>query len=430
MENFLQRSPRFRREIGEWVQTGIITPEQAQLLHERYQLDREAPWYAQSGFVLKAVALVLAGMALFLFIAENWDSFPLAARAATGIVPLLCSYAVGVYYHTKRVSDKAELAFFFSSLVFGGNIFLQAQIFHISAYYPNGLLWWILGALPFAVYYRSTLHNLLLHVLYFIWVSTQMPLGQFSWMSPILLATLLYLLWQSGGTLVLLLAIVNIYVFFMNANDGLFAAHVLDFPLLFSAITFLCIVALPLVHKHYSKAVQQRVAVLLHGMLLAFFLFLTFKDATAEILTIHSFTPLTYGIIAAALFGFFLQKKEAMGIYSLAVFAPLFGIHLLGVLHVDKALSGLVAVMANILFFGYALWHIIGGLQERVKSRFMSGVFLVLLLAIVRYMDYFESYVMMSIVFLLCSGLLWGVHTWWNKTASTLQTEATDGVQA
>lgn len=427
MRKFLQRSLRFRREIGEWVEGGIITPEQAQLLHERYELDSEAPWYVQSGFVLKAVALVLAGMAFFLFIAENWNNLPLGARAATGLVPLLVSYAIGIYYQRGKQQEKATLAFFFSSLAFGGNIFLQAQIFHISAYYPDGFLWWIIGIFPVAMYYRSTLHNLLLHVVYFFWISTQTPYGQFSWVSPIVLAVLLYLLWQDKGVLVLLLGILNTYVLFINMSDGLFANSSSNFVLLFSSITLLCIVALSWLQNRYDKVLLQRLALVLHSVLLVILLCFTFEEFAEAIMMASRAAPMVYALTLVALVSFAVQKERLIGIDPLVVFAPVFSIHIIGLLQAERTLSNTLAIAVNIFVFGYALWHIVAGLRQRVKPLFMGGVFLVLLLAIIRYFDYFESYLMMSAVFLLCSGLLWGVNAWWNKTAVVVQEGGTDG---
>lgn len=423
MGNFLHRSARFRREIGQWVQAGILTPEQALLLHERYELESEAPWYVQSGFILKAVALVLAGMALFLLIAENWSSFPLALRAATGLVPLLLAYAVGGYYQHIKQNEKAVLAFFFASLAFGGNIFLQAQIFHISVYYPDGFLWWLIGMFPIALYYRSTLHNFLLHAVYFFWISVQMPHAQFSWASPVVLAALLYLVWRDRGMLVLLFATLNAYVFLINMSDGLFANSTENFILLLSTTTLLCIAALSWLQSRYERVFLQRLALVLYGVLLVILLSFTFEESVEVAVRATPIAPMAYALFVVGIAGLTAQKKRLIGMHPLIACAPVLCIHSIGLLWTNSAetLASRAAIGVNIFVLGYALWHIVAGLRQRIKPLFMGGVLLVLLLATSRYFDYFESYIAMSIVFLFCSGLLWGVNAWWNKTTVAVQ---------
>jgi uncharacterized membrane protein len=56
----------------------------------------------------------------------------------------------------------SEVAFFLACLFDGAAIALVAQIFHINSDKPDGIWWWAVGTLPFAL----VLDTLLLHVLY------------------------------------------------------------------------------------------------------------------------------------------------------------------------------------------------------------------------------------------------------------------------
>jgi len=155
-------SQKLKKEIVEWVNENIITSKQADILYKRYELLKEAPYYLRSNFILRGVALVLAGLGLLLLISENWNQFGILIRMSIAAIPMLISYMLGFKFLYENKKDEAELAFFFGSITFGINIFLQAQIFHISAYYPNGILWWMIGVLPMAIFFKSKLHNFLL----------------------------------------------------------------------------------------------------------------------------------------------------------------------------------------------------------------------------------------------------------------------------
>ena len=67
----------------------------------------------------------------------------------------------------------SEIVFFLACLLYGAAIWLIAQMFHIQSHYPDGIWFWALGVLPFAL----CLDTLLLHVLYAgllaIWVGTE-----------------------------------------------------------------------------------------------------------------------------------------------------------------------------------------------------------------------------------------------------------------
>lgn len=410
-------SNRLRHEIGEWVEQGIISREQARVLHEKYDLDREAPWYLRSAFILRALALLLAGMGLFLFISQNWDQLPLWGRVATGAVPLLIAYGVGFYYRFNERMEESELAFFFASIAFGLNIFLQAQIFHISAYYPEGLLWWALGALPLAIYFTSALHNGLLNVIFFMWLSLQISHNHFSWMGPVVLIGILYILWHHPSRVVLMMTIVNVYMFIFNINDGLQERYYGEFWLLFYAITVMIMVCLPFIREHYDDLFAARLyrVLRLAGVVVLFIN--TFEYIVSEVLRYGELAPVSYAVLTAAVIIYMLFGKSALTLASLLLVLPLLAIHILSLDVVPLApdTSHILAIGMNLIVFGYAVWRIRFGMQQRRKREFMGGVVMIVALAISRYFDYFDNYLMMSVVFIACALLLWVVNGFWNR---------------
>lgn len=417
-------SSRLRREIGEWVEHGIITREQALVLHERYELDKEVPWYQQSGFILRALALLLAGMALFLLISQNWDDLPIWARVSTGAVPLLVAYGCGFYFRATERVEQSELAFFFASLAFGGNIFLQAQIFHISEYYPAGLLWWALGALPLALYFSSSLHNALVNVVVFFWLSMQIEYEHFSWVAPVLIAGILYVLYRQPSRLVLLMAMVNIYMLLFNI-DGVLPHNLSgDFWLLFYAITALGMTASSFVRELCGADFAARLYNLQHLAALAVPFVFTFREFVSYAIPHSNPSPVSYVVLAAA-FALYMLSVRSMRTFSVLLMAlPLLGANILGLSGATWVADtyNAVSITMNLVVFGYAVWGMFWGLKHRSKRDFMGGVFVVVVLAMSRYMDYFDDYQMMSAVFFAGALFLWFVHWFWNRRVSAKTT--------
>ncbi len=410
----LKRSVPFRREIEQWVAEGIITPAQAEQLFSRYELDREAPWYLQSGFWLRAVALLLGGMGLLLLLSQNWHRFGVPLQMAFGLAPLLLAYALGFRYEFRGNRSAAELTFFFASLAFGANIFLQAQIFHISAYYPNGVLCWIIGALPLAFYFRSRLHHGLVQVLFFIWMTQQLDYQQFSYWAVLLYPAMLYLLVRTPAALLFQAHIVNTFLFVFHLNSRFGHPDSGNLWLLFLFTAVLLTLSSGYFSTQYEAKMIEKMRRL--GLLIALFIFYlhTFRGVIAEMDGVpHS--PVLFVLAIATLFWrtagdirIFLSKWLSLGLFVL------FWIH--------NSLAGNVAhfpsyaaVATNLVFFGLALWSIRHGIQNREKWWFMLGILLIILQALGRYLSLVGDYVLSAVIFILCGIFIWWINSYWHR---------------
>ena len=155
-------------EITGWVGDGIITPVQRELILERYGLDDEAMQSRKShhGTILLTLAALFTGVALLLIIGENWERMGRWVKFALVLAGVIAAHGGGLYFHLRGRGGYARALFFLGSMFYGGGIWLTAQIFHIDAHYPNGVLAWCLGVLPIgltgggaAVVLLSTLHD-------------------------------------------------------------------------------------------------------------------------------------------------------------------------------------------------------------------------------------------------------------------------------
>lgn len=142
-------------EIAAWEAEGLVTPEQADALRERY---RGPAWSAggpadaapQGRLVgtLAVLGAILVGAGVILFFAANWAKIPKAVRVAAIVGAMTASYLGGFEFIRRRNYPRAgQGLILLGTILFGSGIWLIAQIFHLESHYPNGFLYWSLGAL-------------------------------------------------------------------------------------------------------------------------------------------------------------------------------------------------------------------------------------------------------------------------------------------
>ncbi len=193
-----------KQELPTWLQEGLVTEDGAQRIAARYDLDKLSK---ESSSLLAAVIFTLGGLllggGLISFVAANWDAVPTFAKVALLFITLLGFHLTGYWlWHQKGWSRLGHALVFTGSLVFGANIGLMAQIFHVSGEWYGAFGAWALGSLVMAYAARSWITGLLALVTAVTWfqgISHQHPSA---WMMivPLLVAALfLPLAWQLGA---------------------------------------------------------------------------------------------------------------------------------------------------------------------------------------------------------------------------------------
>ena len=287
----LKGSQRFKSELGYWVEEDIISPDQAQSLSDKYGLAESPPWYKNSSFILQGMALVLGVMGLFLLIGENWEHFPTYLRMLMGLVPLAISYVLAIRYMNQGKKKESELAMIFACLAFGANIALQAQIFHISSYFPDGLLWWIIGSLSVIVYFRSSFLAIVFMGLFMVWLGFQNEYYQFSIWSIGILFVFMYLIYTKPNSIMVLVSIPVWYMFVLNVMLALEKARLfrffdVEFYFLFVCVFILFFLSLFYwVKKDYSTEFSNRLQSILLFAIIVLFYSLTFGELAKDILS-------------------------------------------------------------------------------------------------------------------------------------------------
>lgn len=150
---------KLKTEMGEWIEKGFISHEQRDKILAHYSTVSEVQSKAGSGRLITVISVlgsVLVGLGIILFVASNWHFVPKGGKLAILFSTMLSAYGLGYYLRYVRESFPRVGAalIFLGTLSFGANIYLIAQIYHISVHYPNGELLWVAGTLPLAYLLR------------------------------------------------------------------------------------------------------------------------------------------------------------------------------------------------------------------------------------------------------------------------------------
>lgn len=414
MSSFLASS-KLKNEIKTWLDEGIITNAQADALTLKYNLNQPPPWHAESGFWVKTVSLFLAALAFILIISQNWNQLSVTLRMLMGLVPLGVTYALAIRFFLKGETKHAELALFFATLVFGANIYLQAQIFHISSYFPNGFLLWILGALPLALYWRSPLILAIAHTAFIFYLGLEADYRQFSWYIsiPLSLLFVVFTFYYSSKIHVFLLGF-SLY-FFLATVPGFDARGDKFFHLFFPyLVLFLNLTGL--FRKKFSEKFFHKIEAIITLFIFLFLYLLTFKD-TLEWFTISrhiSYYFLWSLILTALLFSFFQP-------YSISRIICLITSIFYGVLtlisyssHNYQTLFGIL-IATNIFFLGISIVKIWEGVSNKKKPAFLTGLFLILFWAIGQFTALIGNYLLTAFILIIASLVLLALNHFWNK---------------
>lgn len=410
------RSTVFRKELDTWAHEGIVSDEQKALLYERYQLGLDPPWYFRSSFIISSVALTIVALGLFLIISENWHHFGLIARVSVGIIPLITSYIVGLYFLRNNQNSKAELTFFFASLCFGANIFLQAQIFHISSYYPNGILWWALGALPFLFIFRSSIHSILVHILTIIWLGLHTNYEHFSLFSIILCGSLLWHEYKYPSKTTTLLSIITFGYTLVHCAQEFPWSDSDEIPLFILSYAMLLYTAISTMKHKYQDGFAGKLQALLLWIYAGVFLFFTYISThiLLDKIPINEIGLLLIGVILTVLF----RKKNLEYILYGAIICTIplcFRYLYSGYEYLYYERMGWLEIWANcVLLFGSAI-TIWVGLAEKKKNIFMQGIVAMLILVFARYTDLVGDYITTALLFIGSGIGLLAVNHLWNK---------------
>ncbi len=147
---------RLQKELPLWVERGWVTPAGQPAILQHLATSGAGTRRAPLAFAILGVLLL--GTGVILFFAANWDGLAKLTKLVILFGAMWAAYLAAAYALARpdRVANGfAQALLLLGTILFGANINLIAQIYHISGHYPNAILLWSLGALAVAWLVRS-----------------------------------------------------------------------------------------------------------------------------------------------------------------------------------------------------------------------------------------------------------------------------------
>jgi predicted membrane protein DUF2157 len=424
-------------ELSLWRRDALVSEQQAQRIAGLYEGAGELAERGRSRavFVLMAAAATLVGLAALLLIGYNWDQLSRWSKLAIVLGVIGVTHAAGFSLRYRRNAGVlSENVFFLGCLFYGAGIWLVAQVFHINSHYPDGVWWWAIGVLPFALCLETRLLHALLVGLLGLWAGMEvlnfdhlggwlfgrwdfLPNGAYS--LPLL--ALPGIVWayrkQSVPTLSLYVPLLAWWTVLQ-----VFAWHLGSNPFYFVGSVGALLLVVAESHKAGSRfAIPYRYygSLLVGGVLVP----LSFYDLNKHLVgewASRVGPPAVLGLLALAVVLVIYRtvpRRQAipLGLALLMAVLPLMAGNCRSSSCADAA-ALLPTVLVNVAMVAGAFWLMQLGLQEDRGRPFGAGVLYFLLWAVLRYVDLFGDFGGMlgaALMFLTCGAALYGVARYW-----------------
>ena len=425
-------------EVSTWVEREIISVDQARSICRLYEVDYDAIRSRSTGYrVLVVLGFLFIGLALITVIGANWDEIPRAARMAGLLALTAGTHALALRHHRFGRTSLATGLFFLGNLFYGASIILVAQIYHLGEHMPDGVFWWALGSLPFAVLLCSPWLTLTSGLLALVWLYLEyrtwlLNATFLSLAFPVFLAAELYVLARArANTLLFLTFVASLVLWFQTAlgtmwMDGRDRAEWSAEQVFVGAALFIVAHAAGcwLRARDGAKAGDYGALLSLWTLRLALvgMLVMSFELPWEKLITAEWNHQASMWIVVAALAAVALRLGSRTGMLApLLLLIALTGGTMVAVIvtgaHADPANrethATVFQVLDNVALVAAGIWLIVRATATGVSHLFFLGVATILLTAFLRYVDLIGDYVGGAILFLAFAALLLGAARFW-----------------
>ncbi len=158
------------RDLPAWISKGWVDADHAEPLLASIPEHNFRDKLPTIIAVLGAVLLAFAAMS---FVAANWNEITKLVRLGLLFAALWLAYAGAAWARAKRWPVFYEASVVLGCGLFGANIMLIAQMYHIDRHYPDGFMIWALGCLLAAGLCRSVGAVLIGFALLCLWTASE-----------------------------------------------------------------------------------------------------------------------------------------------------------------------------------------------------------------------------------------------------------------
>ncbi len=414
-------------ELRFWKSEEIISAEQGNTIARMYNLDDLKGEMLSTLFsVIYLIAASLIGIGIISFVAAHWEAIPKMAKLGILFAAMLGFHFTGFYlWQIKANAPKlGHSLVVLGTLVFGANIGLIAQIYHIDGHFSNAAMVWALGAAVMA-YLTGSSPNMFIAIVVsfagfiagmerFYWDENLNPFSIYPLVGAVVFW--IYCFWKHSVFLFSLSLIAVAVGIIFTAGVGI---EYLGIIVAACSISILYL-ALGLVSGKKYKSFSNSLMVWAF-LFLYFFIYLTsFVDMAGEIklpLVIQNLAekwmtlaPLAVSILGGlGLFAYAYikaDKNEFESKFSIvvALLAIIFGS---AAIYSNCLLSPYPAVFAaNLIWLITAVYSLSEGIKNANRTMFWIGVVMLGLLIISRALEYETELMIKAAVFVGCGILL------------------------
>ncbi|MCC7145396.1 MAG: DUF2157 domain-containing protein [Phycisphaeraceae bacterium] len=431
-------------QVKLWVQGALIAEGQGQAILGQYESIEELlrKRNKRAFMALCAVAILMFAVGVLLLISHNWDQIPRIAKVSGIFAAVAAAFLASVAAYGRGSNLWGELLALAGTLLFGNAIWLLAQIFHIEAHYPDGIMWWMIGTLAVAWLVGSRLNGMAAVVLMTVW--TGMETGDFQrpnyqyliFAAAALLLTLrlraavmtllvelslaFWLMmvagscWHLGKDVSYLMGLLGCAYFGVGVIWGEENQRVRSWQLIgvLALLGALIGPSFEVFHRHgdyhyYRYYTPQLWGPLVAGTLLAAVTWWGFAVGGLERLR-KDWPVLLAGVVQAILFGMELAARNDL----LASWNIWMG---------DKGWRMGLAILYSGLMLLTAIWLIVRGVRLDRGISFFAGVLYLLILVLIRWVDLIGDMVSSAILLFMAGAVLLGTAWVWRKRNAILK---------
>lgn len=422
-----------QQKLEAWTADGLITPAQALAIRTREAEPKPGlPWGI---LIFAGFGAVVLGLGVILLFAYNWDQMHKFAKLGVVFGALAAAHATGLHLRRRPAPHGfAEAASLLGTMLFGAGIWLVAQIYHISAHYPDAFFVWAAGALLLAWALPSAAQGLLATVLLAIWACAEA--GSFDHhlaVAPVLiLLGTGWLAWRLRSPVLLAASAVSLAVAaaagLSDTGSGAFLV-LLGVATLYSSLAWLA--------RGHPAFPAAHAVLRVSGMVVYFPLLfiLTFHDAAKDLLECHAWSEMALTveqwlpvivlpIMALALAGTAIRRAAvhrqcntpefrsnllAPAIVLLAFLACWWLVRLGPRALAVATVGQVIATVATAVFLYHTVASLWLGCRGARLGSVVGGALLMAAWVFARYVDLFDSLLARGVMFVVMGAALFAV---------------------
>ncbi|MGB7299673.1 MAG: DUF2157 domain-containing protein [Burkholderiaceae bacterium] len=439
-------------ELLQWEQDGLINPEQAAQLRQRYSANSSAlsdltdspdasfasaasdagPTSAGetnltsrgrlkswAGLVIPLIGAVLVGLGVILFFAYNWAAMPKLLKLTVVFGSLIASHGAGLFFSRRGNHVLSEVFHLLGTMLFGAGIWLIAQVYHMDEHYPDGILTWAIGALLMAWALLSPAQAMLAAILFAVWTATEANASgaPTPWAPLIYLLGLAPLAWKmrSAG---LIFFSASGFIFSLGWASLLFYLNVNQYFIFTLAVTGIALASfLPRTSFPDSASAVRAAALLPYAVIVLILTFRTeffYAHIEPRYFWMMAGVSLAAWVVSLASGAFTAEGRNQTLVNSLVLTSLI----LIMLIHPGLLPQWLIVVAFNLVAGLHAIALIRQGSERQSWQRTMLGFILLGALIAVRFTDLFHSLLARSLAFLLLGIAMIVIGYWYSRRSS------------